>query len=223
MFLFDPENPFPLVPEACLTYHEAQLHSAHVDEWLGLKAQAIENQLLSNTSYEQESKDVQIWQGLPLQAMQTPYIEIRFLLSLLALQDGDTVLDLGCSYGRLAHVLGRHYPRVRFIGYELVDERVREGQRVLRKFNYPHVYLETKNLSAEDFDLPSANFYFIFDFGSRSAIDKTLHDLREMAQKRKITVIARGRGIRHQIYQNHPWLAQMNEPQIHNHFTIFYS
>jgi hypothetical protein len=68
-----------------------------------------------------------------------------------------------------------------------------------------------------------AQYYFIFDFGSAPAIDKTLEDLKAIAKHQSIRVVARGRYIRHRIYQSHPWLSSVNEPQDFDHFTIFTS
>ncbi|MGZ3744064.1 MAG: class I SAM-dependent methyltransferase [Pseudobdellovibrionaceae bacterium] len=217
------ENPFPLLAEGSISYRKAQEHSALVDIWLGFNTEEIEKKLLKSQPPAQEDAPVQAWIGLPVQAMQTPYTEIRSILNILNPQPQEFIIDLGCAYGRMAHVLGRHFPHVQFLGYELVDERVQEGNRVLQKFNYPSVILETRDLATPGFTPRSANHYFIFDFGSQPAVEKTLEDLRNLARKKNISVIARGRGIRHWIYQGHPWLYAMNEPQTFEHFTIFRS
>jgi len=214
---------FPLLDPSSHTYKEAQEHSAQVDQHLGFHFLGIEEQLLKNQSYLKTEEAVQTWAGLPVQAMQTPYSEIHQILSLLNPKSQDTVIDLGCSYGRMAHVIGAHYPLVNFIGYELVKERVEEGNRVLSNFDYPRVRLETCDLSSQDFTPPVAEYYFIFDFGSRVAIEKTLEDLRGIARGKEIVVVARGRGIRHQIYQGHPWLCQIKTPEVYDHFTVFRS
>ena len=49
------------------------------------------------------------------------------------------------------------------------------------------------DLSALDFKPEPAQFYFIYDFGSREAIEKTLQDLRSIAALQPISVIGRGR------------------------------
>lgn len=223
MISLDPGLLFPLLDPKSLTYKEAQNHSAQVDQHLGFQFQEIEEHLLKNQTYQKSEELVQTWAGLPVQAMQTPYTEIRHILSLLDPKPQQTVIDMGCSYGRMAHVIGQHYPEVNFIGYELVKERVDEGQRVLRLCNYPRVNLEACDLSSPAFTPIAADFYFIFDFGSKPAIEKALDDLRVIAQKKNITLIARGRGIRHQIYQSHPWLCEINPPENYDHFTIFRS
>jgi SAM-dependent methyltransferase len=220
---FDVENPFPLLTEGAYSYQEAQEHSVLVDAWLGLTTEEIEKALLKNQPAKKADCDVQAWIGLPVQAMQTPYTEIRTILSLLSPQPNETIIDLGCGYGRMAYVLGRHFPEVHFIGYELVDERVQEGQRILMKFNHPRVILKTQDLFAPEFTPKTADYYFIFDFGSRSAIEKTLEDLKVIARIKPLVVIARGRGVHHWIYQGHPWLYAINEPKVFDHFTIFRS
>lgn len=192
-----------------------------VDAHLGFQTEEIEKMLLNHWGPKTVSSDVQAWVGLPVQAMQTPYTELRQILDLLSPEDTSTVVDLGCAYGRMAHVVGHHYPHVNFIGFELVGERVQEGRRVLANFDYPRCRLETVDLSAPDFTPPPAEYYFIFDFGSRPAIEKILEDLKKISLQKSITVVARGRGIRNWIYQSHPWLYAMNEPQIFDHFSIF--
>ena len=115
MLGFDPENPFPLVKEDSHNYFEAQMHSALVDQWLGFSTDKIESDL-SSLFYENDHDDVQIWKDLSVQAMQTPYTELRFILDQLNLPGGSTILDLGCSNGRMGFVIGRNYPDLHFRG-----------------------------------------------------------------------------------------------------------
>lgn len=214
-------DPFPQLMKDSHSYTEAQEHSILVDAYLGFETDTIEAQLLTEWGPKTLASNVQAWVGLPVQAMQTPYTEIREILGLLTLQNNSTIVDLGCAYGRMAHVVGRHYPEVHFIGYELIADRVLEGNRVLAKFNYPHCRLETADLSDSEFAPPLAEYYFIFDFGSRPAIEKILEDLKKISLQKNITVVARGRGIRNWIYQGHPWLYAVNEPLVTEHFSIF--
>lgn len=182
---FDPSSPFPLLSDDEHSYQEAQAHSVVVDEWIGFRTAEIETKLLQSRDYDVQadaSIPVNFWRGLPVQALQTPYTEIRSILALLNPQKGEFVVDLGCGYGRMGFVVGMHYPDVKFIGYELVDERVQEGLRLLQQFNYPLSHIETRDLTDPNFVPATAQYYFIFDFGSAPAIDKTLEDLRSIAQ-----------------------------------------
>lgn len=223
---FDPSNPFPAVTYDELSYQEAQSYSVTVDEWLGFQTESVEKKLLTSQDYKvQADRDipVQFWRGLPVQALQTPYTEIRWILNLLNPKENETVVDLGCGYGRMAFVMGLHYPDVNFIGYELVAERVNEGNRVLKNFAYPRARILTQDLTDPAFSPAVAEHYFIFDFGSAAAVDKTLEDLKKIAREKSIQVVARGRYIRHRIYQSHPWLASIHEPQAFDTFTVFQS
>ncbi|WP_168196399.1 cyclopropane-fatty-acyl-phospholipid synthase family protein [Bdellovibrio sp. NC01] len=223
---FNPQGPFPLVTYDECSYQQAQEHSVLVDELLGFRTAEVETALLKSSAYQVQADQnipVQFWRGLPVQALQTPYSEIRWILDLLNLQPGETVVDLGCGYGRMAFVLGKHHPGVNFVGYELVAERVDEGNRVLQSFNYPSVKIVTQDLTAPDFIPVKAQHYFLFDYGSAAAVDKTLEDLKTHAKGESINVIARGRYTRHRIYQAHPWLAEINEPNVQETFTIFKS
>jgi hypothetical protein len=200
------------------TYAQAKEHAAKMDALLGFHIREIENSLHRE---EIKTQNQEAWIGLDVQSFSTPYWEIRTALELLKLQPADRVVDLGCGYGRMAHVIGRHYPSQYFIGYELLSERVKEAQRVLAPFQYPNVRIEQRDLVQSS---PiEAQHYFVYDYGNNQAIDKTLGDLRDISTKTPIQVIARGRASRHLIYQNHPWLCEIHPPRNFDTFTIFHS
>lgn len=251
MLCFDPLNPFPLLAEGEATYQAAQAHSGLVDEWLGFKLDPIEERLSNERENFDTARDEQHWIGLPIKTLQTPYTEIRSLLSQLVLHPGDRVVDLGAGYGRMGFVIAQHFPGVAFTGYEVVAERVAEGQRVLGLFCRglrglghsvpdadakrtdvrlglqssvaPTIELLQADLSRADFAPVEASFYFLYDFGSRQAIAKTLNDLREISMREPITVIGRGRASRDAIERGEPWLSQVNPPRHFEHFSIYRS
>src|SRR5689334_14401499 len=96
MLNFDPQNPFPL--DDSHTYAEAQEHSRRVDEWLGLRIEPIEDHLRRSPTKESQH---QLWIGLPIQSLLTPYSELRIILEKLHLKPGQSIVDLGAAYGRL--------------------------------------------------------------------------------------------------------------------------
>ena len=216
---FDPANPFPLLPPDSHTYLEAQKHSAEVDHWLGIEVDKTED-VLSRTDQPTRREH---WLGLPAQTLLTPYTEIRYILSQLDPKPGERLTDLGAGYGRVGHVIGRHYPDVRFLGYECIRERFLEAERSLRFHNFPFAKMSLVDLNAPDFTPVQSDYYFIYDFGEREAIEKTLQDLRCIAQKKTITVIGRGRSSRDAIERQHPWLSQIINPQHCGHHSIYRS
>ncbi|MCM2324247.1 MAG: class I SAM-dependent methyltransferase [Oligoflexia bacterium] len=214
---FDPTHPFPLLPEGSHSYPEAQAHAEAVDAWLGLRTAEIEAELAVRPRPEGQ----QLWIGTPTRVFLTPYTELRLLLDRLAPGAGTTIVDLGAGYGRMGFVLGVHHPGVRFLGYEFVEERVKEGQRGLARWTYPGIELRQADLAAASFLPEPADFYFIYDYGTREAIEKTLGDLREIARLRPLTVIGRGRASRDAIERRHPWLSQVVPPRHFGHYSIY--
>ncbi|WP_413569334.1 SAM-dependent methyltransferase [Bdellovibrio sp. HCB117] len=220
MIVFDANNPFPLLDLNSYTYQEAQEHSLKVDEHLGFQCESIEAKI--RASSKESSLTQQNWEHLSVQAFQTPYVEIHNILDLLSLQAGDIIVDLGCAYARMALVIQRHYPDLQFMGYELENRRVEEAQRILGSPD-ALILIQSADLAAENFHLPSADVYFIFDYGTKTNVRKTLQDLQEVARSRRIQVVGRGRLTRFLIHKEHPWLSEVQEPSHYTHFSIYRS
>lgn len=226
MLRFDPLDPFPLVDLERHSVADLRRHSVQVDQWLGFKVEQIERDLLAGgcrRRASRSSEDIQqLWFGLDPQALQTPYVEIRNLLA--SFPPKSSVVDLGCAYGRMAHVIARCFPEMEFTGYEYVGERVAEGNRVLRKLYGKFVSeLQHVDLSARDFKLERADIYFIYDFGTLKAIEKVIFDLKRYARLKPITLVARGRHTRYLLSTRHPWLRPLSAATRERTFTIYQS
>ncbi|MES2965446.1 MAG: hypothetical protein V4760_16305 [Bdellovibrionota bacterium] len=225
MSTFQPRDPFPL--QAQFSASEARDHAVDADRWLGLRVDEIEAALAKRGSREpapSTSGDKhQLWFGLSPRDLLTPYFEIRRSLSGLALEPGMSVVDLGAAYGRMGFVLHRHEPGVRFLGYEYVGERVRDGRRALERFGATLAELHHADLTSPEFKLPQADVYFIYDYGTPKAIEKTLFDLKRVAAKKAITIVARGRACRYSIESRHGWLAKADPAAGETAITIYRS
>lgn len=219
MISFDPKDPFPFLEFGSYNYAAAKEHAVQVDRFLGLKIHEIESSLPSVKPKELAAQEM--WIGLDAQSFLTPYVEIRTALEMLELKAQDRVIDLGCGYARMAHIIGRHYPDVKFIGYEIVHERVQEALRSLAPFGYRNVQVEQIDLVEHAPE--AADHYFIYDYGSNQAISKTLLDLQKVARHQPIQIIARGRASRHLIHRDHPWLCEVNTPRHCDTFSIYRS
>lgn len=214
---FDPQDPYPLIPQ--YTYAQAKAHAGLADQWLGFKCQEIENKIFTASRRKAAEKEQELWIGLDVQSLQTTYLEFRTMLQALPLKAEDLVVDLGCAYARLAHVMKAHYPQCRYLGYEIVPERVIEAQRVLET-SFPQS-IQLLDLNSQP--PVSAEYYFLYDYGSNSAISKTLADLKEISKSKKIQVVARGRASRFLIHRDHPWLSEVQDPQHFETFSIYRS
>lgn len=205
-------------------YASAKLQSQKLDQMFGYNCEAIENHLLQIHQNEAlADQNRQYWYGLELQSLQTPYSEIMAMVQVLNPQPGELWLDLGAAYGRLGLVLGLVRPEVQFKGYESVPQRVAEGQRIFESWKISPESLSCVDLAAENFQLPSADLYFVYDFGSRNDIYVVLEKLRQIAQSRSVRVVARGRGLRNWLYMDFPWLSQIYTPEDFGNWSIFRS
>lgn len=214
---FDPADPFPFFPLDSYSYDDAKAHAIEADRWLGLRIDEVEQELQKRAP----TPGVENWAWLSPQSFMTPYVELRSFLEELKPLPGQTVVDLGCAYARMGFVMRRHFPDAKFIGYELEAARVTEASRVLKPSE--NTKIEARDLTAKDFELPRADFYFIYDFGAQPAIAEILGRLRILAQSAPIQVIARGRGVRQQIHNRHPWLAEIQNPRHFQQLSIYRS
>lgn len=147
----------------------------------------------------------------------TPYSELFDLCSKLTLDPGSRIVDLGAGYGRLGFILGDHYPEVNFLGLEIVPERVEEGNLCLARRRCTRAELLVQDLTSDDFTLPEADVYFLYDYGKVAHIRKTLNQL-DAGQR--FTLVARGKGVRSLISHEFPWLTS-GEVQHEEFYSIF--
>lgn len=227
MLAFHASEPYPLIGLDGVSYTEIQMHSEAVDRWLGLRVEEVEYNLSKvgcrSRAPGSAGEHQQLWFGLASRSLLTPYVEIRTLLAGLAPKSGSTVVDLGAGYGRMGFVVARHHPAVKFIGYEYVGERVNEARRCLAKLDRSSISMVHADLSAPGFSPEPADFYFMYDYGTQKAIEKTLHDLRRISKTRPITIIGRGRHCRMAIESRHYWLAKKNPLEPEGRATVYVS
>jgi hypothetical protein len=219
-FPFDPADPFPLISLQSVTYADQKEHARQADAFFGFEIEASEARLKAKTESQKQASQ---WIGLDPASLQTPYLEIRFMLSVLNLNSGDEVVDLGCGYGRMGLVMHRHFPESRFLGFEIAETRVQEGMRVYGLNQVQNARLIAADVTAPEFQIPKAKVYFLYDLSQLASIRKVIEGLKKMAKAHSITVIGRGRATRDQIERNEPWLSKVVEPEHHGNFTVYRS
>jgi SAM-dependent methyltransferase len=226
MLHFSPVDPFPLLDPASYTKREAYRHSSLCDSWLRFKIVEIEKQLSDsgcrNRAPVSSGEKQQLWMGLDPQDLLTPYAELRWLLDVIKVRAGQTVVDLGAGYGRMGFVMARHHPEAFFIGYEYVGERVAEARRCLAKFGAKNAAMVHADLASPEFKLPVADAYFLYDFGTPKAIEKTLHELKRLGRHQPVRLICRGRHSRYIIESRHPWLERSYPLQGEGRVTLYH-
>ncbi|MCM2282876.1 MAG: hypothetical protein NDI61_13635, partial [Bdellovibrionaceae bacterium] len=198
-----------------------------VDGWLGLRIETVESELAERgcraraQSINREHQE--LWIGLAAKSLLTPYIELRALLARLRLRPNQVVVDLGAAYGRMGFVVERHFAGVEFMGYEYVGERVLEARRCYVRQKLRLARMEHVDLTSPNFRPIPADVYFLYDYGTPKAIEKTLHDLRRIAMSRPFTLVARGTRCMEAITRRHAWLKQISGPMVGGKSAFFSS
>lgn len=192
-------------------------HSDYVDNLLGMRIKYVEEMLVaeardfdpegSHESWGPSLHDgIQTWVGLDLQTLQTPYSEMVHILQLLKIKPYQHIVDLGAAYGRMGIVVGGLYIKNQFTGYEFVKSRVDEGNRVYKELGFQKCQLITQDLFAKDFTLPDADIFFIYDYGQVEHINHTLRQISQVARKRPVKLVVKGKFTKKIISESHPWL-----------------
>lgn len=208
------------------------LSSQDLDRYFGYEIDEVERSLLRKAMHLRPQGNMsnfgevlhgghQTWVGLDPQTLNTPYSELIELCHLLKPGPDELIVDLGAGYGRLGLILNLLYPGSRFLGFELVEERVQEGMRVLNKNDCRNACLKIQDLTDPDFLLPVADVYFLYDYGKTSHIRETLGQLEKLTEKHHFRVVARGKGSRSIIEYEHPWLSQLHPVHHEMHFSIY--
>ena len=225
---FDPSDPFPLIDNLSVDYEVVKKHAAQVDEWLGLQTESTERAIVSNGDLQSSLRASvegrrEFWVGKSVQTFSTPYTELRMMLEDVRHEAHDTIVDLGSGYGRMAHVVARHFPGTIFRGFEMVRERHEEAKRVIRLQRLKDAFVECGDVTKIDLASLESNLFFLYDFGSREDVETLAENLKILGSCKKLTVIARGGRSRDIIEKRHPWLSQVVRPEHRGHYSIFRS
>lgn len=194
----------------------AQTIATQIDSELGYKIDQIENNLDPLLYIKHLA-----WIGLNPSLLQTPHFEMKHILEQLNLLPGELIVDLGAGYGRMAFVIDEYFKELHWIGFELVPERVAEGKRVMDLHQLDSRRLILADVSAEKFELPKAQAFFIYDFGSDEAILQCLNKLKNLTPSKSTQLAARGKRVQDLIKKHYPWLIESYPPKIFKNYTIY--
>jgi len=204
------------------SYLQAKEQSQVIDQILGFQYAEIETELQLHEK-NNLPKNKTTWSHVHIQGHQTPYSELLEICQHLQLSEQEKIIDFGAGYGRLGIILYLFYPNIQFQGFEISNLRVQEGQRIFAGLGIKKSNLICQDISEKDFQIPDFDFGYIYDFGSESDMKSLLKKLQNLSLKKHFTIVARGKGIRHWIMNENPWLSDVNEPYHTEHWSVFRS
>ncbi|MGK0176422.1 MAG: hypothetical protein ACJAYS_001068 [Lentimonas sp.] len=122
------------------------------------------------------------------------YRPIKAILKASGMKDGDTFVDIGSSYGRVGCTVGVNFPNSRFLGFEIVKERVIEAQRVAEFLQLHNVNYFDTDVSADDFTIPKADWFFLYNPLNKEALAQILKKIHHSKENREARLIAKYTG-----------------------------
>jgi SAM-dependent methyltransferase len=138
--------------------------------------------------------------------VQSGYSTVLTALNYLNPKQGARFIDLGSGYGRVGLIIGLLRPDIQFTGYEYVPHRVeiaRSSSHNLELEN--HVHFLTQDLSLNEFQIPTAEIYYLYDPFSKETYSHVLSQLVKLSQVQKIFIATKGNA--------RGWLLEVNEKE----------
>jgi uncharacterized protein len=154
-----------------------------IDTILGMDAEAVTRRIqgLSPDEIAQRFQGENTWYEYDNSLLLTPYFEFQLALEHLKPKAGQTFVDLGSGMGRMGLYMGMLHPGVRFHGYEIVGERVQEGERAAKELGLQGVHFHEQNMADPNWKPVAADYYYAFNPVSDATFDKILLDLKQQA------------------------------------------
>lgn len=121
------------------------------------------------------------------------------------LEEGASVLDLGCGRGRALVLLAERFPASTFVGYDLSEDAIAFGREQAAEHGLENVTFEQRDLSTFDADAEPAAFDYVVTFDA-------VHD-----QAKPLAML---KGIRRALKDDGTYLMQDIQGSSHHHENL---
>jgi SAM-dependent methyltransferase len=137
----------------------------------------------------------------------TPYNFIKYFLKVLKPKESDVLYDLGSGYGRIP-LYGALTSPGKYIGIEIVPERVKKSNEIKRKLNIETAFFWEGNVL--NYDLEDGTIFFLFNPFVIDTLNQVGNRLEKIAQKHPIKIVTWGSEYLSEFFENKVWLKKMN-------------
>lgn len=179
-----------------------RVFSRDLDKTLGYKVSKIERKLTQKyrsfdkredgSNRKKHFSESVVWIGLSPLELQTPYSEILHVLMALSAYNPMNIVDLGAGYGRVGIVASVLFPFANFRGYEILSQRLNEGNRIFSQFGLDRCSILNQDIANPTFRLPNADIYFIYDFSHPRDLYFVVKQIFAINTNRKFCIVAKG-------------------------------
>lgn len=135
------------------------------------------------------------WAGLYFgSVISTPLPELVRVSADMGFKSGETLIDIGSGHGDPGVTFGSLNPGLEILGYELVLQKVVGANRIAKKLGLSNVKFVQQDLSDENFQLPRADYYYLFNPIWPELVRKLGLQIRNLPKSRQIKVLVYGIG-----------------------------
>jgi hypothetical protein len=125
--------------------------------------------------------------------VQSGYSTVLTALNHLQLSGSSRFVDLGSGYGRVGLIVGLLRPDIDFVGYEYVPHRVQISSKTAERLHlHDHVKFHVQDLSLEEFAIPEAEVYYLYDPFSEETYAHVLNQLIQISRHKAIVIVTKG-------------------------------
>lgn len=123
---------------------------------------------------------------------QTHYSLLMDVFNYLLPKDGESIIDVGSGFGRVGLFIGLCFPKVQYLGLELVAERVECSNKAAVRNNFKNISFKEQDLLLPEYALPTADYYYFYDPLELEGLQKVSLDLKNQSvlNQRKLKIIA---------------------------------
>ncbi|MCB0413898.1 MAG: methyltransferase domain-containing protein [Bdellovibrionales bacterium] len=156
------------------------------------------------------------WSALYLgDIINTPLSALVTLNKLIPFKPGDRLIDIGSGHGHPILVLGALNHQAEFLGYEIVEAKVQEISNNVQSMGLDNVNIKRQDLSAADFKIPEADYYFIYNPVNFDTLENIILQIKVHSSKKSIKVIVFGKdGWDKYILEKHGFIITNNRDYV---------
>lgn len=127
----------------------------------------------------------------------TPIHELAEVSKQIGFRNGQKLIDIGSGHGDPGIVFGALNPGLKITGYELVGAKVDGANSVAAKLGLKNVHFVKQDLSQENFKLPEADYYYLFNPVMPEIVTSLAQQIKEISKTKDVRVIVYGSGWTH--------------------------
>lgn len=122
--------------------------------------------------------------------IRTPLFVLKKIYDFIKFEDKSSIIDLGSGHGHPGFLFGILNPTLKILGYDIVLEKVNGAKSSAKRLELENVSFLTQDLSSEEFEIPVADYYYLFNPFNEEVADLVAEKLFKLAKKNNFKILS---------------------------------